>query len=191
MEGRTGGGGSGSRFRVGRPARRTAHGGAATTAVGCGRTDRTQFAVLSFVVATFSSVTRQHLLQALAEYDARGGEQFREVYGFGPSQGYTLVHEGRSYDVKAILGVAHRFATGRLAPPDEFNSDIQSAVAIVRKRGFEVSEPASAARATPPRAPRTTRTPVARATAARETPPAICPTCSMTLPATGICDECG
>jgi hypothetical protein len=167
---------------------------AGTTGVWRPSTPCGQFDVRSFVVATFSSVTRQHLLQALAEYDARGGEQFREVYGFGPSEAYTLVHEGRSYDVKAILGVAHRFATGRLAPPDEFNSDIQSAVAIVRKRGFEVSEPASASRATPSRAPRaarTPRTPVARSAAARETPPAICPTCSMTLPATGICDECG
>jgi hypothetical protein len=157
-------------------------------------TDRSRFDVRSLVVATFSSVTRQHILQALTEYDVRGSEQFHEVYGFGPSQGYTLVHEGRSYDVKAILGVAHRFATGRLAPPDEFNSDIQGAVAIVRKRGFEVSEPASASRATlplAPRAPRTTRTPVARSAAAREAPPAICPTCSMTLPATGVCDECG
>jgi len=154
-------------------------------------TGRERFDVGSLVVATFSSVTRQHVLQAIAEHDVRGSEQFHEVYGFGPSQGYTLVHEGRRYDVGAILGVAHRFATGRLAPPDEFNSDRQGAVAILRKRGFEVSEPPSASRTTPPRAPRTTRTPVARATAARETPPAICPTCSMTLPATGICDECG
>ena len=95
-------------------------------------------------MATFSSVTRQHLLQAIAEHDTRGAEQFLEVYGFVPSPGYALVHEGRSYDVAAILGVAHRFATGRLAPPDEFNSDRQGAVAILRKRGFEVSEPAIA-----------------------------------------------
>lgn len=145
-------------------------------------------------MATFSSVTRQHLLQAIAEHDTRGAEQFLEVYGFVPSPGYALVHEGRSYDVAAILGVAHRFATGRLAPPDEFNSDRQGAVAILRKRGFEVSEPATAVRAAPvraARAPRATRTPVARATAAREIVPAICPTCSMTLPATGICDDCG
>ncbi|MGV8979050.1 MAG: hypothetical protein ACOH17_13505 [Cellulomonas sp.] len=145
-------------------------------------------------MATFSSVSRQHILQALAEHDTRGGEQFSEVYGFGPAQDYALVHEGHRYPVQAILGVAHRFATGRLAPPDEFNSDIPSAVAIVRKRGFEVSEPPSAARVTPPRTPRaarTTRTPVTRAAAARDIPPAICPTCSMTLPATGICDDCG
>jgi len=110
-------------------------------------------------VATFSSVTRQHVLQALAEYDARGGEEFLEVYGFGPSRGYTLVHEGRSFDARAILGVAHRFATGRLATSDEFSGDMQGAVAILRKRGFEVTEPASASRATPVRTPRAPRTP--------------------------------
>lgn len=148
--------------------------------------DRAQFVVRCLVVATFSSVTRHHILQAIAECDARGGEEFLEIYGFQPSRGYTLVHEGRNYDAKAILGVAHRFATGRLATSDEINVGLQAAVAIMRKRGFEVSEPASASHATPMRALRT-----ARSTAARETPAAICPTCSMTLPATGVCDECG
>jgi len=139
-------------------------------------------------VATFSSVTRQHLLRSLAEYDARGGEQFREVYGFEPARVYTLLHEGRTYDLVAILGVAHRFATGRLATADEFASGPQAAAAIVRKRGFEVTEPASASYAPRPRA---TRSPVARPAAAREAPAAVCPTCFMTLPATGVCDECG
>jgi hypothetical protein len=167
----------------------------------CPWADRAQFVVRCLVVATFSSVTRQHILQAIAEYDARGGEEFLEVYGFGPSRSYTLVHEGRSYDAKAILGVAHRFATGRLATSDELDAGSRAAVAIMRKRGFEVSEPTSASHATPVRALRTTRptatrstvarSAVARSTAARETPAAICPTCSMTLPATGICDECG
>lgn len=138
-------------------------------------------------------MTRLHLLQALAEYDTRGGERFLEVYGFEPSRGYTLVHEGRSYDATAILGVAHRFATGRLATSDEVNGGMRGAVGIMRKRGFEISEPASAARArpAPARPSRSTRPPTARPAAARETPAAICPTCSMTLPATGVCDECG
>lgn len=37
------------------------------------------FVVRPLVVATFSSVTRQHVLQALAEHDARGGAEFLEV----------------------------------------------------------------------------------------------------------------
>ncbi|WP_028045403.1 hypothetical protein [Cellulomonas sp. URHE0023] len=141
-------------------------------------------------MATFSSVTRHNVLQAIAEYDERGGEEFLDLYGFAPSRGYTLVHEGRSYDSKAVLGVAHRYATGRLATPDEFHGGMQGAVSILRKRGFEVTEPAGATRPTPVRATRT-RTPVARATPVREAEPATCPTCFMTLPATGICDQCG
>jgi hypothetical protein len=140
-------------------------------------------------VATFSSVTRQHVLQALAEYDARGGDDFLAVYGFGPSRGYTLVHEGRSYDSTAVLGVAHRFATGRLATPEEFHSGMDGAVRILRRRGFDVTEPASGLRAAS--APRTARTPTVRRTVTREAVVQICPTCSMTLPATGICDDCG
>ena len=157
--------------------------------------------VRCLVVATYSSVTRAHLLAALAEHDARGGAEFLDLYGFEAGSPYTLVHEGRVYDVIAILGVAHRFATGRLATPGEFASGIQAAVAILRKRGFEVSEPASASYASPPRAARgprstaarstTPRPASARAAAVREAPAAICPTCFMTLPATGICDQCG
>lgn len=147
-------------------------------------------------MATFSSVTRQHVLQALSEYDARGGEEFLATYGFEPNPAYALVHDGRSYDLTAVLGVAHRFATGRLAPSNEVTSGMQGAVAILRKRGFEVTEPASAVRAAPVRAsrsPRSTsaRTPSVRSTPSREAPVLICPTCSMTLPATGICDDCG
>ncbi|WP_426593408.1 hypothetical protein ACPPVS_17000 [Cellulomonas sp. McL0617] len=144
-------------------------------------------------MATFSSVTRHNVLQAIAEYDERGGEEFLDLYGFAPAPAYALVLEGRRYDSRAVLGVAHRYATGRLATSDEFHGGMQDAVSILRKRGFEVTEPVSAPRPVPVRATRT-RTPVARsprATATREAPSAICPTCLMTLPATGICDECG
>ncbi|WP_407341303.1 hypothetical protein [Pengzhenrongella phosphoraccumulans] len=146
-------------------------------------------------------MTKLHILRAIAECDDRGADVFLEVYGFELARDYPLVHEGRSYDSRAILGVAHRFATGRLATSDAFGSDMSAAVAILRKRGFEVTEPASAYPATPLRSARAPRTPAARtpavrsttvrSTAAREAPSAICPTCSMTLPATGICDDCG
>lgn len=159
----------------------------------------TPFVVRCLIMATFSSVMRQHVLQALAEHDARGGDEFLDTYGFGPLPGYALLHEGHSYDVRAVMGVAHRFATGRLATSDEFSNGMDGPVAILRKRGFEVSEPAVPARPTPVRSPRAPRTPqatrsprtsVTRATAAREATVAICPTCSMTLPATGVCDYC-
>ncbi len=152
------------------------------------------------VVATFSSVTRQHVLAALAEHDARGAEEFLAVYGFEPSTG-TLTHEGRTYDARAILGVAHKFATGRLARQEEFHGELQ-ATGLLSRRGFEVTEPPSARRAAPapasrapraPRAPRATATTRAttRTPAREDRPLAICPTCFTALPATGVCDSCG
>ncbi len=145
-------------------------------------------------MATFSSVTRQHVLQAIAEHDSRGDAEFLELYGFGRSSDYTLVHEGRDYDAQAILGVAHRYATGRLATSEEFHAGMQGAVTILRKRGFEVTEPVSVGYAPRPRAvrtARTTRAPAVRSAPSREATVRICPTCSMTLPATGVCDDCG
>ena len=157
-------------------------------------------------MATFTSVTRENILQAIAEYDSRGADDFLGVYGYVPSDGYELVHEGRSYDPKAILGVAHRYATGFLVPSHEFSGGDQGAAAVLRKRGFEVVEPPppvryvapSAAPATP-RATRAPRTPRKKAPSSRpktraaapERVDKICPTCSMVLPNTGVCDYCG
>lgn len=151
-------------------------------------------------MATFSSVTRQHVLAAIAEHDARGAEEFLALYGFEPSAG-TVTHGGRAYDARAILGVAHRFATGRLARPEEFHGDLQ-ATGLLSKRGFEVTEPPAArlaARAAAtsraqraPRAARASAAPKTTRTPAREERPlAICPTCFTALPATGVCDACG
>ena len=150
-------------------------------------------------MATFSSVTQQHILQALAEYDARGGQEFLDVYGFAPSDDHPLVHDGRSYDSRAVLGVAHRFATGRIATPEEVESGFHGALTILRRRGFTVSEPASTPRGRAPatRTPRATprssaasRTPQPRVSTAPDREPMICPTCSMALPGTGVCDNC-
>ncbi|WP_265521189.1 hypothetical protein [Oerskovia flava] len=144
-------------------------------------------------MATFSAVTRQHILAAIAEYDDRGAENFLGVYGFDPSTGYPLVHEGRTYDATAVLGVAHRFATGRVATAEEFAGGVQAAATILRKRGFDVTGPPTPPAPARPRrsspAPRTRTT--TRRAAEPEKPAAICPTCFMVLPATGVCDSCG
>ncbi len=148
------------------------------------------------MVATFSAVTRQHVLQAIAEHDDRGGEAFLGVYGFEPSTGSALVHEGKTYDAQAILGVAHKYATGRLATSEDFSGGRQSTAPILRKHGFEVTGPAGAPVAPPATrgapAPRRRAQPAAaRRVAVPELVAPVCPTCSMTLPATGVCDDCG
>ncbi|PZR53871.1 hypothetical protein DNL40_07150 [Xylanimonas oleitrophica] len=145
-------------------------------------------------MATFSSVTRQHVLQAIAEHDDRGAESFLGVYGFAPS-GHTVRHEGSTYDSRAILGVAHRYATGRAATAQEVDNSPLGADVLLSKRGFEVSGPATAAAKGAAKAPARRRTPSTTAAPRRQAVPerveVICPTCAMTLPATGICDDCG
>ena len=154
------------------------------------RSDAGTMGLGCLVVATFSAVQRSHILQAIEECDRRGRDDFLGVYGFGPSAGHVLTHEGRAYDSKAILGVAHRYATGRLATSDEFGAGMSGAAEILRRRGFEVSEPAAATRPTRPTSP-APRKPTVRRVAVPERPVALCPTCFMALPATGICDQCG
>lgn len=155
-------------------------------------------------MATLSSVTKGHVLQALAEHDTRGAEAFLEAYGFTPLAGYAIVNDGRRYDLPAVLGVAHRYATGRLATAEEISNDLGAAIAILRRRGIEVSEPVAAmapaavrtpaarapraAKTAAPRAPRATTS--RRPTPVADRPAAVCPTCSMALPGTGICDNC-
>ncbi|NMR18669.1 hypothetical protein [Cellulomonas fimi] len=152
-------------------------------------------------MATFSSVMRQHILQAIAEHDARGSDDFRATYGFTDASVRPFLHEGRRYDATAVLGVAHRFATGRVATPEEVTNGLTQALTVLRKRGFEapVSAPASrpartSSRNTAGTTPRIASSNVSRAGRSgpsSEAPPAICPSCSMVLPRTGVCDSCG
>jgi hypothetical protein len=49
-----------------------------------------------------------------------------------------LIHNGRSYDSKAILGVAYGYATGRPLGPHDFNGGMYGAAAVLRNLGFDV-----------------------------------------------------
>ena len=153
-------------------------------------------------MATFSTVQTNHIRQAIADHDARGAEDFLATYGFAPSS-YLLVDDGRTYDAQALLAVAHKYATGRLATPEEFGGGMADAVALLRRRGFEVTEPPGARPAAPPARAATRRSPSPRTPSARGTTTsrrptpvedrvrASCPTCWTTLPGTGVCDNCG
>ena len=52
---------------------------------------------------------RKEILDAIAEYDQLGRDRFLEKYGFGPSRSYWLVHQGKQYDSKAIIGAARGY----------------------------------------------------------------------------------
>ena len=80
-------------------------------------------------------ITRGHVLAATAECDRLGKDEFLSHYGFGAAREFLLVLNGRDYDSKAIVGVAHRYATGRALD----SSEIAGAAKVLGDLGFDVS----------------------------------------------------
>lgn len=72
----------------------------------------------------------------MAEHDELGREAFLARHGFGEARAYVLVHEGRTYDSKAIVGVAHGYATGRSLASSEFSGGNATVAAALRRLGF-------------------------------------------------------
>src|SRR4051794_30276678 len=60
----------------------------------------------------WSVVSRDHVLEAMRECDDLGCAEFLARYRYGPSRTYHVVHHGREYPSKAILGVAYGRAAG-------------------------------------------------------------------------------
>jgi 5-methylcytosine-specific restriction protein A len=88
-----------------------------------------------------SEITRAGVLQAIAEHDRIGQDAFRDFYGYRAAAAYFLLHEGRHYDSKAIVGVAHRYDSGTALKPSEFSGGLKHTVAWLRREGFTVVEP--------------------------------------------------
>jgi hypothetical protein len=99
------------------------------------------------VTVDLSRVTETDVLLALTEYDELGSEAFLDTYGFKPARTYLLVHDGKTYDSKAILGVAYGYATGAAASSDDFSGGLTGAVKVLENLGFkiEANEPRDAA----------------------------------------------
>jgi hypothetical protein len=86
-------------------------------------------------------ITRGHVLAATAECDRLGAEQFMSHYGFGRARDHLLVLNDRDYDSQAILGVAHRYASGRALEAEELSGGRSRAAEVLRDLGFDVSGP--------------------------------------------------
>lgn len=84
------------------------------------------------------SVTRQSVLQAIAEFDELGQTEFLRRRGFAEARNFRLVHQGRFYDSKAIVGVAHGYATGRFVDSSEFSGGLATVADCLRGLGFVV-----------------------------------------------------
>ncbi len=77
--------------------------------------------------------------RAIDEFGRLGRDRFLEKYGFRHSRDYVVVHEGREYDSKAIVGAAHGFQHPQLGalPHTEFNGGSQTTDKL-NALGFEV-----------------------------------------------------
>jgi predicted HAD superfamily Cof-like phosphohydrolase len=89
-------------------------------------------------MAFWDVVAEHHVRQAVAEYDRLGQDEFLAHYGFGRATAYLLIVDGKTYDSKAILGVAYRLATGEPMGPHDFSGGVQGAAGVLRRLGFDV-----------------------------------------------------
>ncbi len=84
--------------------------------------------------------SRSAVLSAVAECDQLGRHAFLEKYGFHPARSYFLVVEGRDYDSKAIVGVAHGYQFPHLGPlpATQFSGGAATVQPLLEGLGFEV-----------------------------------------------------
>lgn len=89
-----------------------------------------------------NDIETKHVEMACAEFDRIGREDFLRAYGFGRAKTYELVHDGKRYDSKAILGVAHQFAKPELGPlkAQQFSGGVDAAVRWLEHLGYEVAK---------------------------------------------------
>ena len=86
-----------------------------------------------------ADITRDAVLKAVAEYNELGQEQFLTKYGFDRARLYVLVHDGESYDSKAITGAAHGFLPGRSPlTARQFSGGEATVGRLLRRLGFTV-----------------------------------------------------
>lgn len=84
--------------------------------------------------------SKQPVLDAIAEFNRLGGDQFLKKYGFGHARSYLLVHDGQKYDSKAIVGAAHGYARPDLGPlkAEEFNGGEVPVKRKLERLGFRI-----------------------------------------------------
>ena len=90
-------------------------------------------------MSTFETSTVDMCCRPSRSTTQLGASRFLATYGFGSATENLLWHEHRSYDSKAVLGVALRFATGTTAASDSFHGGEDGAADVLRALDFEVS----------------------------------------------------
>lgn len=85
-------------------------------------------------------LTSAAVRQAISEFDKLGRETFLRTYGFGTANDYMLLVDGREYDSKEIVAVAHRFlpGDGLALRNDELSGGVADAVRKLTDLNFAV-----------------------------------------------------
>jgi 5-methylcytosine-specific restriction protein A len=91
-------------------------------------------------LAITALTSRARVLEAIADFDRLGREEFLSRYGYGPSRRYRLRHKGKVYDSKAIAGVAwglqHFNDPDRR--PDSYTGGAHTSVPTLERLGFTI-----------------------------------------------------
>lgn len=83
--------------------------------------------------------SRDAVIAAMQESEQLGRDRFLERYGFGRSRDYEVIHDGKRYDSKAIVGAAHGHQHPSLGPlsPRDFSGGRQT-INKLKELGFDV-----------------------------------------------------
>lgn len=105
--------------------------------------------------------SKQAVLDAIADHDRRGQGAFLRHYGYGSPERYWILHDGRRYPSKAVLGVAWHYEDPSRPPlrASQFSGGKDTVRRKAEALGFQVvvdqaapSHAAGSARQTPARA---------------------------------------
>jgi hypothetical protein len=81
-----------------------------------------------------NSLSREYILLAFNDFEAKVPHKFAD------STDYDVLHEGRRYPPKAIIGLAARHLTGSpLTPSDFTGGEGSTCFRVLRSRGFEIA----------------------------------------------------
>lgn len=84
--------------------------------------------------------SRDAVSAAMAECDQLGRDNFLKHYGYKFSRLYPLRHSGKTYDSKAIVGVAYGKQHGTALKARDFSGGAATVVPTLHRLGFSVSE---------------------------------------------------
>jgi Domain of unknown function (DUF3883) len=90
----------------------------------------------------FAEISPENVLNAIALLDdPREGPKLLNELHFGPSRHYRLLYQGKFYDSKPVVGIAHGLSTaGEYLSGRDFTGGYSGAVRVLRQLGFYVDE---------------------------------------------------